>query len=276
MFRKLTIALAIALAIPALPATTASAAFSIAMPVGDLPGWHQTFAEDFDVSAPLGGFTSSAYYNARFRSYGPSNPTFASWRDTAKHGWYMPQIISVENGVLTKNIQTVNGRPYVAAVVPQIPIQTYGRYSIRMRSDTLPAYKMAFMLWPQSGKNKIDGEIDWPEKSLNSTTLMGFMHKTDQVAGPVQQGWAKVTPFDSTQYHVYTIEWSPKLVTLILDGVTVKSFTDRIPSTPMSWILQTETQIAGGAPIPAASTKGNVEIAWVAAWSYIPRPTTTL
>lgn len=251
--------------------TSAGAAFDSRLPVGDLPGWHQTFTEGFDVGVSIGGFTSSAYYMSKFRAYGPTNSTFTSWRDSAKHGWYMPQIISVENGALSMHIQTVNGRPYVAALVPELAESSpYGRYSVRMRSDSLPAYKLAYMLWPVSGDNERDGEIDFPEKNLDSTSMFGFMHKTNQTSGPVQQGYVKNTSFDSSVYHVYTIEWSPNLVTLILDGVPIQTFTERIPSTPFRWVMQAETRMNGGAPMPAASTNGDVQIAWIAAWSYAP------
>jgi hypothetical protein len=63
------------------------------------------------------------------------------------------------------------------------------------------------------------------------------------------------------------MEWSPNLVVLRLDGVEVGRTTERIPNTPMHWVLQTETSLK---MTPADSTRGNVQIDYVAAWAYDP------
>jgi hypothetical protein len=97
-------------------ATTVDAAntFDSAMPVGDLPGWRQVFAEGFDTPLAAGGWNNSAYYTSKFRAYGPN------WADTSKHGRYTADILSVDNGMLTENIYTpAGGMPQVAALVPK-------------------------------------------------------------------------------------------------------------------------------------------------------------
>jgi hypothetical protein len=55
-------------------------------------------------------------------------------------------------------------------------------------------------------------------------------------------------------------------VVLFLDGVEVLKVTERVPQAAMRWVLQTETQLSGGKPLPQVS--GMVEIDWVAAWAY--------
>jgi hypothetical protein len=57
---------------------------------------------------------------------------------------------------------------------------------------------------------------------------------------------------------VATTEWTPDAVTFFLDGREVAS-SPSSPSTPMHWVLQTET--AFGAP--PADVAGHVEVDWV-------------
>ena len=51
--------------------------------------------------------------------------------------------------------------------------QAFGRFSVRFRSDPLPGYKAAWLLWPESD-NWNEGEIDFPEGGLDST-MWGFI-----------------------------------------------------------------------------------------------------
>ena len=44
------------------------------------------------------------------------------------------------------------------------------------------------------------------------------------------------------------------------DGVLVGRSTDRLPSTPMQWVLQAETTLSGDTP---SGTAGHFQIDWV-------------
>jgi beta-glucanase (GH16 family) len=65
-------------------------------------------------------------------------------------------------------------------------------------------------------------------------------------------------------WHTAVIERTPDRVTYWLDGQRVGTSTNRVPTGPMHWVLQTETAIGGAAPPPTAA--GNIQIDWVAAW----------
>lgn len=69
-------------------------------------------------------------------------------------------------------------------------------------------------------------------------------------------------------WHTATTEWTPSAVTFYLDGKVIGKSTSRIPNTPMHWVLQTETSTYG--VVPSNSTAGNVQVDWVAAYSYKP------
>jgi hypothetical protein len=233
------------------------------MPRGDLPGWQQTFTDDFTRDVPLGDFPAAVA--DRWGAY-PS-----PWRDSTRHGVYSPaDVVSVRDGVLREHIHTDAGRHKVAALLPNVPGpargQRYGRFAVRWRADELPGYKVAWLLWPDSNRWPHDGEIDFPEMNLDTTTVGAFVHRQDASRGD-DHAWADAA-MDPTTWHTTVVEWSPDLVVFLLDGVEVGRTTTRIPDTPMHWVLQTETKLGGERP--AASVAGDVEIDWVAVWSYAP------
>ena len=235
-----------------------------AMPVGDLDGWRQVFTDDFATDVPLGEFPDAVA--DKWSAY-PS-PV----KDTFRHGTYSPQsVVSIGGGVLNQYIHA-EGRVFmVSALLPKVPGsdnqgQLYGRYAVRFKADPIDGYKMAWLLWPDSGKWPRDGEIDFPERNLLSDNVNGFVHHQGARHGSDQTS-AKVA-YDSSAWHTAVIEWSPDLVVFTLDGVEIRRITDRVPRTPMHWVLQTETMLTSKRPPKTAA--GNVQIDWVAAWQYDP------
>jgi hypothetical protein len=236
------------------------------MPTGNLAGWRQTAAQDFSTPAALGQV--GAVYGADMRGY-------SDFPDTSKHGTYTPDsVLSVSNGVLDYYLHTEGGVPRVATPIPfGYAGQTYGRYSIRFRSDYLPGYKIAFLLWPSSD-NWNEGEIDWPEGSLN-----GKMSPASAIKGSLDSTWNmsfdSVSPrswsaTDSSTWHVATTEWTPGKIKWFWDGVLVAqtSIADGVPTTMFRWTLQAETEI--GAATPAATTSGHLQVDWAVQYAYSP------
>ncbi len=236
-----------------------------AMPVGDLPGWRQIFTDDFATAVPLGSFPATV--SAKWGAY-PS-----PWKDTSTFGIYSPtKVVSVANGILTKHIHTDNGVPRVAALLPRLPGTaqngiTYGRFAARFRADSLPGYKVAWLLWPDSDDHWADGEIDFPETNLDKSSTWAFVHRTGSLGRDDQASFN--VPIDLRGWHNVVIEWSPNLVVFRLDGVEVGRTAERVPTTAMHWVLQTETAMdITSAPSPSVS--GDVQLDWVAAWVYDP------
>ena len=234
------------------------------MPVGDIPGWHQIFADDFNTDVPLGSFPAAV--STQWGAY-PDG-----WHDTTGNGTYdASHVISVSGGLMNMYLHTEGGVHMVAAPMPRLPGATgsgggllYGRYTVRFRSDPVPGYKTAWLLWPDSETWPRDGEIDFPEGNLNST-ISGFMHRQNGTSGSDQDAYTTSQTY--TTWHTSVLEWTATECRFILDGVTLGTSTSRIPDTAMHWVLQTETQLSGGAPSDSAA--GNVQIDWVAA--YIPQ-----
>jgi beta-glucanase (GH16 family) len=234
------------------------------MPIGDMPGWHQVFADDFTTDVPLGKFPGAVA--DKWSAY-PDG-----WNDTTKNGTYYPsKVISIRNGVLNMYLHTENGIHMVSAPEPKIPGAVgseggllYGRYVIRFRADPIPGYKTAWLLWPDSETWPRDGEIDFPEGDLDGT-LSAFMHRQNGTSGDDQDAFDSSITY--TAWHTATLEWLPSSVRFFLDGKLIGTSTSRIPDTPMHWVIQTETATDGS--VPSNTAAGNVQIDWVSV--YVPR-----
>lgn len=255
-----------------------------AMPVGDLVGWKQIFAEDFTVDAPLGSMGASCTTDGGAEAaankiiYTGANGT--KWNtypdcflDTYQRRPYRSeQVLSVQNGMMNFFLHPVDGKPAGANPSPIITgtsqYQTYGRYAARFKVDNanLSDYYAAWLLWPQSEKWGVggDGEEDFPEGTL-SGTVGGFHHCLSNTA--LNCGFANTNNAKFTEWHTYVMEWTPTYVKFILDGQVVMNYTNtsEIPYKPMRWQLQTETNTSSPNMVG-----GNLTLDWVAVYSYNP------
>ena len=250
----------VALIAPALP--TPAAPSGQAMPLGDMPGWRQVFADDFTANVPLGSFPSAV--SSKWSVYQDG------WHDTTHNGTYTPsQVLSEHDGVLDMFLHTVNGVHMVAAPLPKIAgapgseggLQ-YGRYAVRFKADALHGYKTAWLLWPDSERWPSGGEIDFPEGDLDSAGC-AFMHHINGSGGGDQEVFCTHTPY--TDWHTAVTEWTPGSVKYYMDGQLIGSTTNRVPDSPMHLVIQTETATDG--TTPADSTQGHVLIDWVAIYT---------
>lgn len=245
---------------PTVTPTTNPASGTESAPVGDLAGWKQIFVENFTTPVSTGNFPGTAY--ASTWSVYPDG-----WKDTSGNGTYAAsKVLSVHNGMLDMDLHTENGTTYVAAPVPTLPGAsaggglTYGRYSVRYRADSVAGFKTAWLLWPDSGSWPNDGEIDFPEGSLNGT-IGAYAHYASSSGGQD----AFETKVNSDSWHVATTEWTAGKISFYLDGVLIGTSTHSVPSKPMHWVLQTETALDGTRP--SASAVAHVYVDWVTAYS---------
>jgi Beta-glucanase/Beta-glucan synthetase len=225
--------------------------------------------DDFNTPAAEGQFLAT-YPNMY------AYPNAPGWLDSPKNGHYDPAIISVHGGMADAFIRTTNGIHRIAAFGPKLrpgyeyapdwsSTQLYGRYEVRFKVDSMHGYKGAWLLWPQSDTWPRDGEIDFPEGEFDST-MWAFVHHQGATSGgdqdyfPTGQTW--------TSWHVAVTEWTPTAVRFYLDGALIGTSTQRIPNTPMRWIIQNETTNSGY--IPADSVQGHVYVDYVAVWAYVP------
>lgn len=230
-------------------------------------GYKLLFSQDFSKSAALGSFTKaypgySGYDGGLDTSKGAGRPAnqVGVWNNDATS--------SVSDGVYNCHLFTKGAQPQICALTPTPNGQywggqMYGRYSVRFKSDKLPGYKIAWLLWPQSDDWN-QGEIDFPEGALDDS-ITGSVHNVR--GNPGQNAYFVDTKKPMTDWQTATIDWRPGRVTFILDDQSwTTTDPSGIPTHPMRWALQAETQISSQAP--SASVAGDLQIDWLAGYSY--------
>lgn len=225
-------------------------------PASPPAGWTRVFTENFDTDAAAGAFLST--YPSWF-----AYPN--TWTDTSGNGTYDGGAnITVHDSQLDMKLFTAGGKINVCApgpeTVPSVPSGnnfTYGRFSVRFKADQVAGYKTAWLLWPVSDSWPADGEIDFPEGSLDDK-ISAYMHYADPSGG--QDAFEPRTA-DYSQWHTAVTEWTAGQVKFYLDGVLYGTATTKVPSNPMYWVLQTETNLSGALPDSAAVA--HVYVDWV-------------
>lgn len=245
------------------------------MPVGNLPGWRQVFAEDFTVNAPTGSWGASCATDPNAANkivYTGAGGT--RWRtypdcylDTyQKRPYRSDQVLSVHDGVLDFHLRNVDGKPAGANPSPVInastssQYQTYGRYTARFRVDntTLSEYHIAWLLWPEDDADWECAESDFPESALSATTVGAFAHYGCNGA---QDAFS--ASIDYTKWHTFTQEWAPGVRRYYLDDQLIGTSTRSVFAGPQRWQLQTETDGNG-------THSGHLLVDWVAVYAYQP------
>jgi hypothetical protein len=251
------------------PRTTPTSTTSTMPTTSAQSAWEFSYGESFSTDVPLGQF--SKVYGSRWAGYqGIRN-------DTSRNGSYQPdKVLSVKDGSLDMSLgyDAATGLYNVAAPAPQPPAGVNGgspeylgmRTSIRFKSsNAMPGYKTAWMLWPSSYR-WVDGEIDFPESSLGGD-IWGFAHEADNGTPEQNSLWvhSPATYFDG--WHTATTEWIPgKSIEMFLDGSSLGKTTTNVPTKPMHWTLQTETDLTTKAP--AQSVKGHLLVDWLTVETY--------
>jgi beta-glucanase (GH16 family) len=240
---------------PKAPQRDGLAASGVPMPIGEIPGWYQTFTDDFAGTA-LGDQWFSY-------SGGPSGDN---------GGWFMPSHVSVGNGLLTirgAKEQTPRGLLYATGGVSNHNVfsQTYGRFDVRFRMDRGVGIAYALLLWPTS--QHWPPELDIIEdngRDRQSTSATAHYDHDDKKIQRQTKG-------DFTQWHTATLEWTPNHLVYRLDG-TVWATIDspHVPNEPMDLALQTQAWGCGGTweACPNSTTPPvvDLQVDWVSLYGW--------
>jgi Glycosyl hydrolases family 16 len=201
------------------------------MPAGDLPGWHMTYAQDFNgssVPADWGAYSGE-----------PGGD---------QYGWWDPSNLTVGGGELhfLGRYDSSAGRYSTAGVSFGGRDQTYGMYMVRLKGDSNPGTAISdiALLWPVA--NVWPPEIDFYEDSGGSRSSMSAtLHP-----GPNGDDCCQIQhslSLDFTQWHTIGVAWTPSSITYIVDGniwatVTSSSLDSGAhwPAQPMEFDLQAQ------------------------------------
>jgi glycosyl hydrolase family 16 len=255
-----------------------------ALPRSDPPGWRLAFADDFsNDDVPIGTFSGCRQGVTLLSSHCSGLPASVDakwwaypdgWSGTPATGTYYPsKSLSIANGIMDYYIhsQSINGteRHIIDAPVPKVPGasgawggQTYGRYIVRMKVDSMSGYHVSFLLWPDDNAWPRDGEIDWPEADFDQNITGAFMHWQGATSGSEQDAYQSNTAM-SSGWHTYEIDWTKNAVSFFIDRHLVGRSTDpaKIPDTAMHFVLQVGTSFYEGTPNDAEA--GHLQLDWV-------------
>jgi hypothetical protein len=252
------------------------------LPIGDIPGWHQLFVDDFTTNVPSGAGVANGGEAMYFPQAVSSKWSAYPWPWTGTPTWanYFPErTTSIHDGMMDMwmHSEVINGttRYLVDAAEPKVngssnPLYlSGGRYVIRFKTDNFHHYHASFLLWPQWDDNHTQswpgsGEIDFPEADFDGH-VYGFMHYQNGTSGGDQAAFSSQIPIYGV-WHTAVLEWtSGTSCTFTLDGQTIGTTTTRVPQSPMRWVIQNGGSF-GGQAVP--SDGGHVYIDWVAV--YVP------
>lgn len=246
------------------------------VPTGDLPGFRNIFWDDFNQDAPLGSWASATeaetvvYVGLQGQKWYTYPETFKDTYDARPYR--SGAVLSVHDSVLDFWLHQVNGMPAGANPSPVLPsgsqYQTYGRYSIRLKVNQpdLSEYLAVPLLWPENDEVwPADGEENWPDNLLVNPVYGHHHYARPPLPGEGPQGGQDEvrTTAKFTDWHTYTIEWTPGRVKYLLDDVVVLNSTEFVPHKPMRWQLQIETKGQG-------NHSGHLLVDWVSVWAYQP------
>jgi beta-glucanase (GH16 family) len=185
----------------------------------------------------------------------------SSWRlyDSAGHagnGLRSPSQISVVDGILTIT-GTANGT--TGGMMLSGHELTGGTVSVRMRAPAgAGKYHPVVLLWPSTDRWPDDGEIDFveilnrPERDRNDFTVH-YGTANSQISNGIA--------VDMTQWHTYSVTWTPDYISAAVDDVEYFRTTDKaaFPPVPMNVCIQLDW-------FPYADTtsgSGVMEVDWV-------------
>ncbi|WP_246097877.1 glycoside hydrolase family 16 protein [Rhodococcus spelaei] len=228
--------------------------------MGDLPGWHQIFVDDFNRC-----------------SLGSSWSLYSGQPGGNPNGWWDPKMVSDQGGMLRLDSEkTATG--WISGGVSNHGVeQTYGRWEIRMRADNSDDISYHMLLWPAG--NDWPPEIDFAESAGPRTAISAFLHWVDTDGENAQSGATVMGDF--SQWHTVGVEWGPGVVRYLLDGVVWAEAHSKVmvPNEPMGLAMQAEAgacQQREELGLPPCDPSGphpdhvGVEVDWVAVYQPLP------
>jgi beta-glucanase (GH16 family) len=212
------------------------------MPVGDIEGWHQIFADDFN-----GKSLNETMWN-----------TYEGQPQGDPSGYFAKSHISVHNGalIISGYMDPNYDNKWVTGGVNAGASQIYGKYLVRFRVERGHGIAFAVLLWPSDGSDS--EEIDFAEDNGTDRQFVTSTLWYSSVTGrtPIRNGIV----IDLTRWHTVGVEWTDSKLVYTLDGspwatviengpatILPRWLTSRlpygkdIPSIPMTLCIQTQS-----------------------------------
>jgi beta-glucanase (GH16 family) len=239
--------------------------------------WACTFADDF---------SGSTLDPAKWQPMTTATTGFTQ----ASHECYAddPANIDVADGLLTLTATKLPSpatcgtftSPYQTGMVftKDRFAQAYGRFEIRAKLPEGAGLQPALWMYPQhTAYGDRSGEIDIAESFGAPDYVSPHIHVHDAAGGDHPQGGDCHVADASGAFHTYTVEWEPKEIRFLYDGVqcTFMRNWDTGPplvapqpfDKPFFMLLQMGLGYGPNAPSAATKFPSSLEIDYVRAWS---------
>lgn len=175
--------------------------------------------------------------------------------------------VFVSNGAMVLRAQKINGEWYGAGVCnTRAVVQTYGKYTMRVRFGAGKGVRTSGLLWPYGGG--WPPEVDFYEiegRDPQRTNLMLTNHYRDAFGRHMQHGFIKG---NYTQWHIVGVEWRPTSLTFKIDGVVVKTMTGHVPQQSMWFGMNVALGTGANAPDSTTPAHVDAQVDWIRIFKY--------
>jgi beta-glucanase (GH16 family) len=215
-----------------------------------LAGWRPIFSADFSGTSLPG------------QCWAYDGPHDGSPQTSA----YNPDQVRVSGGLLRLGmaVEEYKGRKYSTGGLGCFKIeQVYGRYEFRAKAPLGAGIDAYMTLWPQTQNGDDATLLEIIPKPGNEK-----MHLTN---GYGSASGAKILSGGfSDAFHTYTLEWSPKLMRVLIDGVV--RFSEPHASTKRRWLAfaVSSGDNLTGLPDSATTLPAEFQFDWLRMWAYDP------
>jgi beta-glucanase (GH16 family) len=233
---------------------------------GAIPGWTQTFADNFTNPSTLANYQVYGNFGSSPDGSGScfsKNHVSVSGGELVIAGYKDPAGVTA-NGCTSDTNQLVTGGIKLTA-----NSQTYGKYEVRMRVDNGEGVSLVALLWPTN--DSWPPEIDFTED--NGTSPRSYDSATEHWGSATQaQQITDNLAVNLTQWHTVGVEWSPGKLVYTMDGKPWATETNaNVSNVPMQVAVQTQAWQCGAnsweqcanATTPA---QVNMDVDWIAVY----------
>lgn len=193
-----------------------------------------------------------------------ASPSSSNWGiyDSVGHagqGIRSPGAFSVANGILTIT-GTADG---TTGGMSRLSQQRYGKWEARVKTAGCSCYHPVLILWGTPGSWPQAGEVDYLESSNRSRNTM-FVHygtNNSQVSGSVA--------LDMTQWHTYSVEWTPNYMAGYVDGQRFFYSTDKTIQPPSMVQATIQLDWFPGDVSADQHTGATMDVDWIKQYQYV-------
>ena len=219
-----------------------------AVPAANGIGWREVWSSDF----------TGAAVPSRCTTYdGPHGGQADSY--------YTPDEVTVSGGLLRLGMRKSpkNGRNYATGgVTCYRAMQRYGKFEYRAKVPLGAGIDAYSTLWQDDVPND-NVLIEILAKPGAQQAHLSSNHETSPA-------YATIGGAYTGTFHTYTIEWSPGLLRILIDGTL--RLTDRHPGTAPKWIgwAVSSGDALTGEPDAATRLPAEFDVDWVRVYAYVP------